>query len=280
MKGGPKTKKRYNHEVSKCLLASWLDHSRKPVGHNYFDIQKQKFIFEVGRNAKFAATEYLYMPVFDDGERSQALEDWLSIDESGLGLLCKAAKNGDPHLMPNDPRMIKRALRACVSLGVRSAYHFYSIAKIPGLADLMGTDSAHQAIAKNAFHAIQSSYSRLMNWDFRILYDLPVPLLVNEQPFRDWTLAEGAGEWVSMPLAPSALLIGQPPDDRGRTTLTFAWCHAPDCSRLSEINNGFVLHTARQWVVGSSATQISESASQLSTEKVRVRMAKDRFVFL
>jgi len=220
------------------------------------------------------------MPLVDDGERSQALEDWLSVDEGGLGLLCKAAAKGKPDLLPKDNRIIERALRACVSLGMRSAYQFYMMSKIPGFTDSMDVETSHQAMAKNAFLGINLRYSRFRNWDFHVFYDLSVPLLVNEQPFRDWTVREDLEPHISMPLAPTALLNGSPPKDQDRRFSTLSWYSVPNRPSVSEIHNEFILKTARQWVVASSAEQVKRVMPQLSTALVRERMSLDRFVIL
>lgn len=284
MAGDPKrsagNQKRNNHEVSKCLLAAWVDESGRSPGHHHFDIQTQEYRFEVGRRAKFASAEYLYMPLVDDGERSQALEDWLSVDESGLGLLCKAAAKGNPDLIPNDSRVIERAIRACVSLGMRSAYQFYMMSQIPGFTVSMGVETAHQAMAKNAFLGINSRYSKFRNWDFHIFYDLSFPLLVNEQPFRDWSVREDLEPHISMPIAPTALLNGSPPKDHERRFPTIAWYSAPNRPSVSEMHNDFILKTARQWVVGNSAEHVKRVMPQLSTTLVRERMSLDRLVIL
>jgi hypothetical protein len=272
--------KKYNHEVSKCLLASWIDESGKSPGHHYFDIQSQKAKFEVGRRAKFAASEYLYMPINAKDERDQSLEDWLSIDESGLGLLCKAAHNNDPSIMPVDNTLAQRALRACVSLGLRSAYQFYMIAQIPGLSDRMGTTTSHQSLAKNAFRAIQARFLRFSNWDFKIFFNSSVHLLIGEQPFRDWSLRDDLAESITMPLSPTALLVGTPPSDRNQRHMSLAWYSAPGRPTFAEMHNDFVVKTARQWIVASSAAQLMAVTPLLSLELVRERIAKDRIVIL
>lgn len=272
--------KRKNHEVSKCLLHNWLDSSANPPRVHYFDLRDHQQKFEVGKQAKFATTDYIYTPLIRSDDRDSSFEDWLSVDESGLGLLAKAAHHGSPDLMPSDSKNMSRAIRACIALGCRSAYSFAMIAKIPQLADMLEVDTCHQALIKNAMNILRAKYIQFSNWDFSIFYNLPDSLIINEQPFRDWTLRPDSSPWVSMPLAPNALLSGQPPKEPERSEMRVAWVRAPDQGSLVDQHNKFVVNTARQWVAADSARTISEFGPELSEERDRQRRATDRHVLI
>jgi hypothetical protein len=120
---------------------------------------------------------------------------------------------------------------------------------------------------------IQAKFAQFSNWDFTVIYNLPGTLIVNEQPFRDWTVRGTAS--VSMPLGPKALLFGKPPKDRQRRALTLAWLRSPNHPRLVEQHNHFVVETARQWVVGSES-DVCRYAPELSFEHVQRRRELDR----
>lgn len=276
----PRNSKSKNHEVSRCLLVNWLDETVAPSGVHYFDLQKFQQRFEVGKRANFAVTEYLYTPAVNARERQAAIEDWFSVDETALGLLAKAAHRGSPGEFPEDSRFHSRAIRACVSLGCRSAYSFYLVALLPGLADTLGVDTAHQALVANCFNHITKKFAAFSNWDFSLLYDLPSDLLINEQPFRDWTLRTAVPPFVSMPLSPRALLIGRPPQDTRRSEMSLAWIPAPSRKEFVARHNGFVVETARQWVAAPNRDALSRVAPNLTEERVRQRMATDSYVLL
>jgi hypothetical protein len=213
------------------------------------------------------------------GERHEEFEDRLSVDESGMGLLAKAALHHSPDILPSDGKFIARAIRACIALGCRNAYSFYMLAQIPGLADMLNVDSVHQALITNSMNAIKRKFVQFSNWDFTVLYKLPGSLLINEQPFRDWTArAKDPKPFISMPLAPNALLFGQPPKEKGRRHMQLAWVSAPGRPNLVKVHNTFIVETARQWVVGASAAAISAVAHDLSEDRVQKRIATDRHV--
>jgi hypothetical protein len=113
-------------------------------------------------------------------------------------------------------------------------------------------------------NAIKRKFVQFSNWDFTALYKLPGSLLINEQPFRDWTArAKDPKPFISMPLAPNALLFGQPPKEKGRRHMQLAWVSAPGRPNLVKVHNTFIVETARQWVVGASAAAISAVARKL-----------------
>ncbi len=267
-----------NHEVSKCLLLNWLDSSLDPARINYFDLTDNQQKCEIGRRANFASTEYLYTPVVTSGVRTSGFEDWLSVDESGLGLLAKAAHYGSPDLLPVEAKFSVRAIRACIALGCRSAYGFYMVSQIPGLADMSEVDSVHQAVIKMSLAGMRKKFVQFLNWNFSVLYNLPGNLIVNEQPFRDWTL-RGVNA-VTMPLAPRALLYGRPPKSPRTQQMTLAWYSAPDRPNVVEQQNKIMIETARQWVVGIDAKAISSISHELSHDRVQERRATDRYVIL
>jgi len=272
--------KRKNHEVSRCLLLNWLDDTVEPAGINYFDLKNYVQKFEVGKRANFAITEYLYTPKVSAAQRQADIEDWFSVDETALGMLARAAHNGAPNEFPDDARFVRRAIRGCISLGCRSAYSFYLIALLPGLPDMLGVDSSHKALVANCWNQIANRFSAFLGWDFSIVYDLPGGLLINEQPFRDWTLRPDAPPFITMPLSPTALLMGRPPQEKRYPQMQLSWIPSPTRTAFVQQHNNFVVETARQWVAGPNRRIISEVAPRLTEELVRQRQATDRHVLL
>ena len=272
--------KRFNHAVSNCLLKNWLDESGQLPGHHYFDLETQKYKFELGRRAKFAQTEYLYMPLINADDRSSFVEDWFSVDEGGLGLLCKAAAKGNPDLFPIETRIVSRAVRACVSFGSRSLYHLTVLAQIPRLADEMEDETAHQAIAKMALLATQAKMENFYNWDFVVAINIPGCIPICDQPFMDFTIGRKPKPLIFMPLSPHSLFMGTPPDDLERKHMTFSWRDGSLDFQLSGNATKSIIATARHWLVGQSKNQVVELSTQLSPDLIQQRIASDRIVLI
>jgi hypothetical protein len=271
--------KRRNHEVPKGLLKNWIDRTQNKTGHHYFDIDKQAQKFEEGNKAKFAITDYLYVPFDAKGERDDTLENWFSIDENGLAIFSSAFQNGDINSIKNNQLYINQAIRSCIALGYRSAFHFYKTSETISRNDQIAANAMHHEMVQNAWRVYELKFKQFRNWDFMVLYNLPIDLLINERPFHDWTLKGDGFECVSMPIAPSALLIGTAPPDKSRESLTFSCRASADKRDFCERHNHFVIETARQWVVSKTPEQMQMICGELTRSKVEERKKKDRTIF-
>jgi hypothetical protein len=271
--------KRRNHEVPRGLLKNWKGFKEGKAGFHFHDLSDFRTKFEVGEKAKFAITEYLYVPHDEEGVRNDELEDWFSTDESGLAVLSKIAQDGQPDAITND-RVIKQAIRACVALGYRNAYQFYMMGELLARNGVpVESGGVHQVMVMNAWEIYRTKFAQLLNWDYHILYDLPVNLLTNDRPFHDWTIRPTPVPLVTMSLGPSAMLVGMPPADTKRRYLTVSWRAIPARPKLAEMHNVCVLETARQWVVASTEAQLNAVAPELTKDRVENRRALDRYVF-
>lgn len=278
---GEKVVKRRNHEVPKGLLKNWLSTSSGQTGHHYIGIAPSTSgpTFETGGNANFAITDYIYVPFVNSTERDDTLEDWFATDESGLAPFAKAAQSGQLDEFDN-PKLMNQALRACVALGYRSAYHFFMVAELLDQNDeISETGAPHFEAVRNAWSVFDLKFKQFLNWDFLVLHDLPGSLMVNEQPFRDWTLRKGVPAMVTMALGPNTLLVGSPPKDVMRRETHIRVSAAPERSKLVELHNHIVVETARQWIVATNEAQLAEIAPRLTDELVLQRRRTDREVF-
>lgn len=279
--------KRRNHEVPRGLLKNWIGLRGPDRGFHYWDLHDFKYKFEKGKQAQFAITEYLYVPQIKSGERDDALEDWFSVDENGLAFFARAAQTGQ---LENNgkPKLLSKAIRACVALGSRSAYQFYCVGtQLARHEEVAKTSTVHLAVVQNAWKFSAAKFREFMNWDFLVLYDLPVELLVNERPFSDWSMTTPPIERVTMPLGPTALLIGYPPANRNRKEAVLEWYRSTDEGRIAEIarrivepHNHLIVVTARQWIVSRTEQQLTALASELTEDRLEERLRLDQVALM
>lgn len=266
------TVKRRNHEVPKGLLRNWLAQDGSKQGLHFIDLSNGKLCFEQGRNANFAITDFLYVPERDNGERDDALEDWFSVDEDGLAHFARGAENGS--LGSLSEKRLNQAIRACIALGHRSAYGMYM--RMLALGPITG--SPHVTAVDSVLSSIGHKFQAFRNWDFMVLHDLPVSLLISEQPFMDLTHRETEG--VMIPLGPRSLMLGTPPATANRSEMQIGVQRAtPAHRRIAEMHNQFAIEMARQWVVAGTGAELSAIASNLTPEKVMIRRKTDRSIF-
>ena len=115
-----KIAKRRNHTVPRSLLCEWL--TSNPGGRQgiyYIDCDDGTQKFEEGKQAKFAISEYLYVPIGTDGYRDERMEDWFSPDENALVTLSRETTSKS-FGKAMKPRQKGNAIRASIILGYRS----------------------------------------------------------------------------------------------------------------------------------------------------------------
>jgi hypothetical protein len=269
--------KRRNHEVPRGLLKNWISGSGDSSGHYYLNVpvDDERVRFEQGDAANFAITDYLYVPIVSGTVRDDSLEDWFAVDENGLAPFAKAAQNGDWSNLGNN-KMMLQAIRACIALGFRCSYQFYSMGMMLEASSGNFEKGIHQGIIENARKLFALKFKQFCNWHFRVFYGLPGSLMINEQPFRDWTMRGVA--MVTMPLGPNALLVGKPASDPSRRAMEIAIGPASDRLELVNMQNHVVIETARQWVVSIDENQLRSAAPSLTSMLVERRRMSDRSI--
>lgn len=259
--------KRRNHEVPKGLLRNWIGRNGSKEGLHFVDLSDGRLRFEEGKNANFAITDYLYVPERENGERDDALEDWFSVDEDGLARFARSAGNGSFGALSE--KVVNQAVRASIALGHRSAYSMYMTMLALGLIN----GSGHSTAVDNVLSSIGRKFQSFRNWDFVILYDLPVPLLISERPFLDFTPREAS--MVMMPLGPRALMLGSPPNaTRSEMQIGFQKAEAFH-QRIAEMYNQACIEMARQWLVAETSAQLTAILTDLTPDKVISRRKTD-----
>ncbi|MFW8596036.1 hypothetical protein [Cribrihabitans neustonicus] len=199
--------------------------------------------FEAGKKANFAITQFFYVPEREGGRRDEELEDWFSVDENGLAQIARAAESGTLSNFEN-PKLLNQAIRACIALGSRSAYSMYM-----GMHFFFQNEqSPHETSVDNVWRSISCKFNQFRSWDFKVLYDLPAPLLLNDRPFADFTPRDI--DAVAMPLGPRSLLIGSCGDSRNDSKMKVSAIKGqPEHKKIVDMVNHFSIEMARQWIV-------------------------------
>lgn len=264
--------KRRNHEVPKGLLIGWVGREDNKDGLHYVDLSTGALCFEQGREARFAITDYIYVPERETGERDDALEDWFSVDENGLAVFSQMAATGTLTSLTNE-KLITQAIRACIALGNRSAYNMFMAISATVAAD----HSPHEFAVANILRSCSQKFRAFSTWDFRVFYDLPVPLLISERPFLDFT--PRGQDMVMMALESRSIMLGTPSDDPTRRQMSLGVCPStPEHSRIAMMYNFATKEMARQWIVASSRTELETILPQLTPEKLLVRRKTDHVI--
>ncbi len=263
--------KRRNHEVPKGLLKNWLGSESGDEGFHYIDLSTGMLKFERGKEANFAITDHLYVPQRSNGERDDTLEDWFSVDENGLALFARSAAAGALESFTNQ-KMINQAIRACIALGSRSAYGMFMTMSAMEPAN----GSHHEAAVANLFSSIGRKFKAFSTWRFTVLHNLPVPLLISERPFMDFTIR--GFDMIAMPLSARVLLLGTPPDKAGEPMRLGFGPAQSEHHRVVEMHNHASVEMARQWMVAGTRGELEAIQAKLTPERVLARRLTDRIV--
>ena len=267
-----KPAKKNNHQVTRSLLAFWkTDRNGKPVIWS-FDALKQEKRFSQGEAASFAIVEYLYAPLQENGDRDDDLENEFAFDEDSLARLLRAA-NISSARKPTY-RDLRRAVRSCVSLGFRSAYYTFNAMALLH-ANGIDTQHLHGRALDLMKHTLRTKYAQFSSWRFVIVTGLAEDLLVNEQPFRDWTTHKEPQQFITMALGPRAMLFGSPAPD-GRFGV--AWNDRDQAQVNVRNHNHFTIETTRQFIFAASEEQLDSVQPLLSPELLTQRMRSDRVI--
>ena len=89
----------------------------------YIDCADGVLKFSPGGKAKFAISQFQYVPIGKGGYRDERMEDWFSPDEDALIRLARetTSKTFGSSMSAKDKG---KAVRACILLGYRSHYEF------------------------------------------------------------------------------------------------------------------------------------------------------------
>ena len=245
------TEAEYHHPL-RPLLKNWLwEHGR--IGTRYLDCANGELKFDQGKKAGFAADKLVYVSMSKDDTASNQSEP--INQEAALARFLRAVQIGDP-AEAGLPAQVQQAVQECVEIGLRCAYQAdASRAKAHYAEEPMFDDEIRDAV----FDDIRKKYLPLREqmalYDFIVFYGLPSALLICESPLLDWrVLAKPAKPFVTMVLAPYAILVGAPSAKTSRAA-PVVWTKASAMGPFKD-HNQLIVKQARQWLVATSDAEL------------------------
>lgn len=243
------------------LLKNWVwEHGR--IGTRYLDCIDGEIKFDEGRKSRFAAEEYIFVPLDKDAD-DDASVDGPPIQEAGLARFLRAAQLGKPE-EAGSMAEVQRAVQDCVELGLFSSYQIDAQEASARYAqEPMFDDEIRAAVVGDIRRIYAGAREQLSLYDFSVLYGLPTPLLISEAPFIDWRVrASPALPFVSLPLGPYCLLVGAP-SGRSSRIGPVAWKSAATMGPLKDHNRQIAEHS-RLWLVATTDDQLVAVQSRLA----------------
>jgi hypothetical protein len=252
------------------LLKNWVwEHGR--IGTRYLDCTDGEIKFDEGKKSRFAAEEYVYVPLGKDADDDASAEG-PAIQEAGLARFLRAAQLGKPEEAGTIVE-VQRAAQDCMELGLFSAYQLGAREALARYAqEPMFEDEIRAAVVDDIRRIYAGMREQLTLYDFSVLYGLPMPLLISEAPFIDWRVrASPALPFVSLPLGPYCLLVGAP-SGRSSRIGPVVWKSAAAMGPLKDHNRQIAEH-ARSWLVATTDDQLVAVQSRFA--KARSRKPED-----
>jgi hypothetical protein len=234
------------------FLKNWLwEHGR--IGTRYLDRSTGDVKFDEGKKAGFAAALSFYVSL--DKEASAATQSPPVIHEAALAKFLNAAQFGQPS-DAGSVTDVQRAVQECVEIALRCAYQELAI-KAHGFYSQEGMFD--EEIRDAIFADVRKTYLPLRQqmalYDFSVVYGFPSPLFICESPLIDWRTHAGQPKpFVSMALAPYALLVGAPSAKTSRAA-PVVWTKAAVMGPFKE-HNVWMAQQAKQWLVATSDSEL------------------------
>jgi hypothetical protein len=247
------------------LLKNWIwEHGR--IGTRYLDCVDGEIKFDEGKKSRFAAEEYIYVPLDKDRKEGDASADAPAIQEAGLARFLRAAQLGKPEEAGSIAE-VQRAVQDCLELGLFSAYQHEARGAFARYSqEAMFDDEIRAAVIDDIRRTYVGMREQLALYDFSVLYGLPTPLVISETPFIDWRVhTSPALPFVSLPLGPYCLLVGAASGRKSRTG-PVVWKAAAALGPLKDHNRRIVEH-AHLWLVATTDDQLVAAHSRLAAAK-------------
>ncbi len=263
--------KKNNHSVPRSLLMNWRETNNSEVGVHFLVCSTGQVMFEPGKKARFAISEFQYVPV-RGSNRDEDLENWFSVDEEPLARLSKQA-NGDVVKPPMSPADFGKAFRAALSLAYRSTYE-YSVFRqqLSAMLPTLTPEEIHLKTVDHFWGLYTTAAQRLDEFDCDVIHDLPGGLLIGDRPSFD--LRVRGLKIFYLPLSPTSLLVATP---KKRPESVVGWISGRDRTELVRQVNKQTVERSRLFIVGQLAA-LKEWKSELTPAKFNGRALQDRTV--
>jgi hypothetical protein len=247
------------------LLKNWIwEHGR--IGTRYLDCVDGEIRFDEGKKSRFAAEEYIYVPLDKEPVDQAASADAPAIQEAGLARFLRAAQLGTPE-DAGSVAEVQRAVQDCLELGLFSAYQREAREALARYAqEPMFDDEIRAAVVDDIRRTYVGMREQLALYDFSVLYGLSTPLLISETPFIDWRVRTSPGlPFVSLPLGPYCLLVGASSGRKSRIG-PVVWKAVTALGPLKDHNRQIMEH-ARLWLVATTDDQLIAAQNRLAAAK-------------
>lgn len=247
------------------LLKNWIwEHGR--IGTRYLDYVDGEIKFDEGKKSRFAAEEYIYVPLDKEPVDNAASADGPAIQEAGLARFLRAAQLGTPE-DAGSVAEVQRAVQDCLELGLFSAYQREAREALERYAqEPMFDDEIRAAVVDDIRRTYVGMREQLALYDFSVLYGLSAPLLISETPFIDWRVRTSpALPFVSLPLGPYCLLVGASSGRKSRIG-PVVWKAVTALGPLKDHNRQIMEH-ARLWLVATTDDQLIAAQNRLAAAK-------------
>ncbi len=222
------------------FLKNWVwEHGH--VGTWYLDCRDGEVRFDDGKKSRFAAGRQVYVPLADNASAP-------AVHDGGLARFLRAALLARPADAGNAAE-VERAVQQCLDLALVAAYQAEAAEARARLAlEPLFEAEIEAAVAEEIRRVYAPRREQLARYDFTVFHGLPAALMIGEAPLIDWRVrARPAQPFVSIPLAPYALLVGTP-SDRTRKPAPLAWREVAGMGPLKD-HNRLMVEGARQWLV-------------------------------
>jgi hypothetical protein len=152
--------------------------------------------------------------------------------------------------------MRRKRVQDCVELGLVCAYQKEAQVALARYAlEPLFENEIHEAVSDDLRKTYVPWRAQLALYDFVVFYGVPEPLQISESPIIDWRVrAKPAQPFLSMPLGPSALLVGTASAKKSRAAPVL-WKTAVRMGPFAD-HNRLMAEAARSWLVATSDDQL------------------------
>jgi hypothetical protein len=242
------------------FLKNWLwEHGK--IGTRYLDCGNGELKFDAGKKAAFAAGQPVYISLARDDAASAQSEP--AHQEAALAKFLRAVQSGKP-AEAGSPAEVQRVVQECVEIGLRCAYQADALAARARYSqEPMFDDEIRDAVFADIRKQYLPQRLQMALYDFVVFYGLPSALMICESPLLDWRgLAKSPKPFITMPLAPYAILVGAPSAKTSRAA-PVVWTQATAMGPFKE-HNLLMVDQARHWLVATTDAELEAVQAKFS----------------
>lgn len=234
------------------ILRNWVwEHGH--IGTRYLDCVDGAVKFDEGKKARFAEAKVFHVSLAKDADAAAHAAGPL-IHDGGLARFLHAVQAGRS-AEAGSVADVQRAVQDCIELGLVCAYQREARVLLARYAEEpMFEDEIRAAVIAEIRAKYVPYRQQLALFDFGVIHGLPAPMMITDAPLVDWRRAKPPQPFVTMPLAPGALLVGAPSGKKSRVD-PVQWKTVNQMGPLKD-HNRHVVESAHDWIVATSDDQL------------------------